>query len=374
MSPLARFFLADWRRKLLALLLAFGLWWYVDGLIAVERGYTLRVVVAEGRFAPEDGTLTVLVPPGWTLVDPKPGSSVAVRLRGSRSNLQEFTSRQFAAFHELRNPAGDEPGAQPAEPVRPADLEWRRPDEAEQLLVRDEGATITFRVERMTQHSFAPTPDLLRVISEVRPEYEVRLHDAGFDLTTATLSGPEGLVNEAEEEILRAALEPGSGASLFEPIRLEQTTRFEAKVMLRLDESWAARGLRMDPDWIRTTIPIRLKLESVHEWAPRLRVLQDEPKRWLEPTYAARWRAELRYDALDAGTLAGTPFKEWIEVHVLLILPLDRLRAESLQVAGARVEWVLIDVDDDTRAALRDALVVQPVDPDDWTVTVSRAP
>lgn len=373
MNPVLRFFVHDWRRKLLAVLLGFGLWWYVDSLIATEGYGELRVAACDARATPEDGTLTVQLPSGWTLVEPRPGSSVRVRLHGSRANLQDFTGRQFAAFHALRPPAADFAEAEYAETVRPDRLEWRRPGEAGQLLAQpdDPAAALLFRIERLTSEPLALYHELLRVRSDLDPQqYEVMVLDAQFELTQAEIQGPQRLVAAAMGEVLRAAQDPGSGADLFDEIRLPQTTRREAVVLLRLDPSWTARGLRMDPEWVRVTIPIRLKVEDVHVWSPTLHLIQDAPARWQAPPYAAPWRVEMRYPALQA----GVPFKEWMEQHLYLFLPLDTLRAEGQDVAEARVEWTLVDVDQATRAALLDALVVRPVDEEDATVLVTRIP
>lgn len=372
MKGLARLVLDDWRRKLLAVLLACGLWWYVDGLIAVDRSYELRITLAAGRLTPEDGTLAVLVPQGWTLVEPRPGSSLRVRLHGSRSNLENFTTRQFAALHELRPPPADAEAPQHVETVSVTDLEWRRPDEAAHLLAGVEGVagSFAFRLERQVDEVFELRHELLRIESEVREEYEVRSIDASFDLTQAILSGPQGLVAEAREEIRRATLDPGTGADLFATIRLPQSTRREAVVLLALDPAWSARGLRMDPEWVRVEIPVQLRVNAAHVWTPPLRVVSETPQRWQVPAYAAEWRAELRYDVLQA----GIPFKEWIEQHLLLFLSLPTLRASGQDVAEARVEWTLVDVDERTRAALLDALIVRPVKPESATVLVTRIP
>lgn len=369
MNSVARILLAHWRRKLLAILLAFGLWWYVDGLIAVDSGYSLRVVAVEARSTPEDGTLAVQVPAGWILVEPLPGTSVSMRLHGSRDNLDSFTSRQFSAFYQLRVPPEDGGRAEHSETVAPGELVWRRPDEAAQLLAATSDARPpwTFRIERLTETAFELRHELLRIESEVREEYEVMSIDARFELSQATLSGPQHLVDQAEAEILRSTLEPGSGATLFETIRLPQTTRLDAVVMMRLDDGWTARGLRMDPDLVRVTLPVRLKLNSVHTWSPKLHVVQDP--RWQAPAYAAQWRAEMRYDALE---LPGVPFKEWIEQHLMLILPLPLLRVEGQDLAEARIEWTLVGVDAKTRANMLDALIVGPVNPDGDTVIVTR--
>jgi hypothetical protein len=363
-----RLLLHDWRRKLLAVLLAFALWWYVDGLIAVDRSYSLRVVPVTAPATPEEGTLTVLVPPGWTLVEPQPGTSVALRLHGSRSNLENFTSRQFAAFHELRQPAPDAVRSQQSEDVDAADVVWRRPDEAAQLLAAfaPTREPWRFRLERETEEVFELRHELLRIESEVREEYEVASLDARFELSQATLSGPQRLVEQAVEEIRRAMLAPGSGAALFQTIRLPQSTRLDAVVMLQLDPSWRTRGLRMDPDWVRVSIPVRLRLNSVHVWTPALQVVSDP--RWQAPAYAAPWKAEMRYDVLDP----GVPFKEWIEQHLMLFLPLPLVRGDGQDLAEARVEWTLVGVDPARRADLLGALVVGPVDPDGATVIVTR--
>lgn len=370
MNYVRRLIVNDWQRKLLAVLLAFGVWWYVDGLIAVDSSYNLRVVAVDARSTPEDGTLAVLVPQGWTLVEPQPGTSLTMRLRGSRANLDHFTSRQFAAFCELRVPGADSVRSEQEQEVDAAALEWRRPDEAAQLLAPNEATRTpwTFRLERETEHVFELRHELLRIQSEVSPNYEVGSLDALFEFSQATLTGPQRLVDAAIAEIRRATLEPGSGANLFAPIRLLQTTRLDTVVMLKLDPSWLARGLRMDPDWVRVSIPVRFRPDSVHVWSPTLYVIEDP--RWQPPSYGQQWKAEMRYDVMDP----GVPFKEWIEQHLLLILPLPLIRGEAQDLAEARVEWTLVGVDPARRSAYADSLVIGPVNPEGATVIVTRAP
>ena len=373
MKLLRALFVADWKRKIVAIGLAFAIWWYVDALLAVDRSYSLRVVVAEGRVTPEDGTIAVVVPPGWTLVEPRPGESVGLKLHGSPANLDSFTARQFAAYFEARTPAIDSARVEFSQDVAPSDLEWRRPEEAAQLLagVTDLQSLRFLRFVRLTQRVLDLRHELLFIESEVRPEYEVMRFDARFDLSQATLSGPQRLIEAALEEVSRAIREPESGSDLLEPIVLQQSTRLDAVVMLRLAEDWRVQGLHMEPEWVRVTIPVRLLAQSTHVWSPPLQVLQGGATRWQVPAYAANWRASLRYEALPA----GFPFGGWVEEHVLLLLPLLHLRAEGLDVTDARIEWTLVGVDDPaTRAAVLDALVVEPVNPEQRSLTVTRIP
>jgi len=56
--------------------------------------------------------------------------------------------------------------------------------------------------------------ELLRIQSEVSPNYEVGSLDALFEFSQATLTGPQRLVEAATAEIRRATLEPVYGRNL----------------------------------------------------------------------------------------------------------------------------------------------------------------
>lgn len=371
MNLLRRVFVNDWRRKLVALALAFGLWWYVDGLLAHDRGLSLRLVVVGERITPETGTLALRVPDGWTLVEPRPGASIQIWLRGSRSSLENFTGRQFAAYYEIPSGASGRGGPDLMASVRPEDFEWLRLEEARQLLAGVAGAQVfDFRMERVQQRALPLGHHLLDLRGATAPEYEVMPWDARFELTQATLAGPQRVVEEAFAEHERAAADLDRPASLFEPLQLDGTVRRDVSVALRLAEAWLARGLALEPEWVRATIPVRQRAHSAHEWAPPLHALQADPPRWQVPAYAARWRAQLRYEALPPGVNFGA----WVEEHVVLLLPLEGPTAEALQQREVRVEWALIGVDDaDERASLLDALVLEPVNAEDGSVDVTRS-
>ncbi len=371
MSVLHRIFVYDWRRKLLALALGFGLWWYVDGLLAHDRSVSLRVVAVDEPVTPDFGTLALRVPAGWTLVEPRDGSSIQVWLRGSHSSLENFTGRQFAAYSEIQPPASARLGADLTASLRPEDFVWLRQEEARQLLAGVGGPQVfDFRLQRVLRRTLPLGHHLLDLRGATAPEYEVMPWDARFDLSQATLTGPQSVVEEAFAEEERAAADLDHPASLFEPLDLDATVRRDVSVALRLAEPWRARGLALEPNWVRVTVPVRQRAHSAHEWTPPLEVLHSDPPRWQVPAYAARWRANLRYEVLPPSVNFGT----WVEEHVVLLLPLTRLTGEALQQREVRVEWTLIEVDDpDERLSILDALSLEPVDPEDATVSVTRS-
>ncbi len=371
MNPLGKIFLHDWRRMALALLLAFGLWWYVDGLLAQDRSYSLRVVAVGERLTPDFGTLAVRVPSGWTLVEPQDGSSIPVWLHGSRAELENFAARQFAAYVEIPAPALGPGASDFLTPVAPAQLEWQRPDEAAQLLaaVGQRQVLRELRLERLIQRPLELDHALLDVRGEAARDHEVMPWDARFDVTQVVLSGPRRVVEEAFAERARAADDPDLPASLLVPVQLEPTIRNDVTVMLHLAEAWRARGLAMDPEWVRVTVPVRWRAGGTYEWIPPLQVLQSSPPRWQVPAYSAKWRASLKYDALPPNQTLGA----WVEEHVLFLLPLDRVGGEGLQQREVRLEWMLVGLDPLDSANLHDALEIRPVDPQDGALVVTRS-
>lgn len=370
MNLLRHIFVDDWRRKLLALALACALWWWVDGVIAHDRSFSLRIVAVAAPITPENGTLTIQVPPGWTLVEPREGISIPIWLHGSRSNLENFSSRQFGAFCAIAPASADPAQTELRVPITPTQLDWLRPEEASQFLAGLEAmqSLSEVRLERVSALVLPLGQHLLDVRGSAAKDHEVMRWDARFEVTQASLSGPHRVVADAIVEQARAADNPDAPASLFETIELEPTTRHDVVVMVRLAESWRARGLEMEPNWIRVTIPVRLRAGGFHEWSPTLEVLQSSPPRWQVPAYTSKWRASLKYEALPPGVAFGP----WVEEHVLLLLPLSRLGADPLDQRAVNVEWTLIGLDREERASLLDALAIEPVDPDDASIVVTR--
>ena len=311
------------------------------------------------------------MPPGWTLVEPREGTSIPIWLRGSRSNLENFSSRQFGAFCVIV-PASPNPAlTEFAAPLTPAQLDWLRPEEASQLLAGVEGvqALREVHLERVSTVVLPLGQHLLDVRGTAARDHEVMRWDARFEISQAKLSGPFRVVAEANAEQARAADDPDAPANLFEAIELEPTTRHDVVVMIRLAEPWRVRGLELEPSWIRVTIPVRLRAGGFHEWSPALEVMQETPARWQVPVYASKWRASLKYEALPPGVAFGP----WVEEHVLLLLPLSHLGADPLDQREVNVEWTLIGLDREEKASLIDALAIEPVDPDDASVLVTRS-
>lgn len=370
MKILHRIFVFDWRRKALALLLAFALWWYVDGLLAHDRVLSLRVVAVQERVTPEFGTLALRVPPGWTLVEPRDGASVQVWLHGSRAVLDHFTGRQFAAYYEVNAATNGRLGPELTATVQPEAFDWLRQEEAIQVLAGvSESQPIAIRLERVLKRTLPLGHHLLNLRGAVASEYEAMPWDARFELSQAELSGPQRVVEQAFAEHERAAADLDLPASLFEPIQLEATVRRDESVALRLAEAWRARGLQLEPSWVRVTIPVRQRAHRGHEWMPALQILQSDPPRWKVPAYAVPWRATLRYEALPP----GVDFRAWVEEHVVLLLPLTRIAAEGLQEREVEIEWALVGISDPLeRASLLDALLIEPADPDSARLTVTR--
>ncbi len=374
MNRFVRLLTRDWRRKLVALGLAFLLWGWVEGRIERNEVATLRVVVTEQNVTPEEGTLTVRVPPGWVLIQPPPESGVRVWLRGSRSVLRDFTGKQFAAFHEVRIPDLPENQFDYTERITPKELAWRRPEEAQQVLdgVDALQELTEIRLERLGEAQVALEPALLRVEGEPAENYEVLRFDAAFDPSQVTVRGPHHVVEAALDEVDAALRDLDRGSSLLEPVRVGPTTRRDLKLVLELGDTWRERGLTMRPERVEVTLPVRLRGNLTHEWTPRLEVFRADPPRWQPPpSYTAPWRALLKYDVLPP----DVSFDTWVEEHVVLVLPLSQVPDVGLEQADVPVVWILVapDLTHEERREIYDALEVEPVDPADATVTVTRA-
>ncbi|MFK5956598.1 MAG: hypothetical protein QM477_09160 [Planctomycetota bacterium] len=382
MNKVAGFFLMDWRRKLLALGIAFLIWSWVQGQIATDRNVDLTLVVSENAVRSLNHLeLSIEVPEGWVLTDPPAGRTVPITLHGSNSELTDFITRQCAALLEVKfdaDPLQDSVDF----PVTPDDLEWLRPLDASFLLGGVKGGQqlqkLTF--QRIAKEVLAPSFREVTIIGKPSEAHEARMESMVFLPSQITLTGPKRAMDQLMARINDAHSANGEleTSGLFSTMILAGNERKNVTTSLHLAALWAKRGIKMDPPRVMAELPVGLRDPKSQTWLPDANdlillpaddVASNGP--WtMEPWVPTTWIAELPEVESDLELNA-----QWVEEHVKLLLPMHTLNANSLDRTALPIEAHLFNFDDPAeRDFYRKHLVIRPLDPDSATVTVTRNP
>lgn len=371
LPSLRRIFFRDMGRKLLALALAFALWWTVRDSITVEQSLDLRVVEAPAGQEGAGGLLVVDVPEGWVLVEPAPGENVRLQLRGPRNDVEAFLPSARATYRPAVDPARQEITRQ----EDALDLAWARSDLAEFLLrgVPRDARTFPVRLEQLVSLTLPLRPEHLPILGLPAEEYRLLPAEVRFlEVNTVTLRGPATAMERLQRQI--EASDRGSPPpAILEPLILTGTERGDLRVARRLHPELARQRITMEPPEVRVLVPIRLREPQRVEFEltqERLAALGDPVGgEWEVAPFSQRWVAELRQE--PGLTLV---FDEaWIRDHLIFYVNLSQITSLQQSTWQLPVEWDFWGaVDQEQWEALTRALRVHPLDPEGGTVEVRR--
>lgn len=381
MNRAAALFLTDWRRKLLALGIAFLIWSWVEGQIGIDQEIPLTLVAMDSEVrTPNDFELLVDTPEGWILTQPAPGEPVRIKLHGSSTEITDFRAQQCAASIRVRLDA--DPNQDLVDfPVTPKDLDWMRPSDAAYLLAGVNGTQqlqkLTF--ERLTETVVVLSPREVEVLGAPSETHVARVEEMTFEPSQVTLTGPKFAMDQLAAQIDAAHTTGGAldSSALLSPLQVDSQTRSDIRPSLSLSPVLNRLGISMDPPRVRVVLPIRLRDPETWTWVPDsadLKILEADDSLsngpWtVEPWATTEWIAELP----DVG--AGLELNgQWIREHVALMLPMHTLTADSLDRESLRIEARLFGLEPDELHFYQQHLRIRPLVADSATVTVTRNP
>lgn len=382
MNKVIGFLLFDWRRKLLAVGIAFLIWSWVEGQISSNREVSLSLLVS-GSDIPESNNLylSVEVPDGWVLTEPSIGEAVPITLHGTDSEYGDFISRQCTATLSVDfevDPIQDIVDY----PITPKDLDWTRPSDAAFLLNGVKGGqqfqNLTF--QRIQTKVLSPTAREVAIVGNPSKAHDAKLAEIKFLPSQITLTGPKEAMQKLTGQIDDAHSPTGSleYSGLFASMTLSGNERNTVTKSLRLAEEWSLRGIHMEPEQILLELPVRLAQVKPFDWLPDvedLKVLHadDLASRgpWTMEAYVpTQWYIE-RSDIESDFKVT----QSWVDEHVVLLVPMNTLTEDSLDRTILPVKAHLFNFDNaDEEEFFRKHLVIRAFDPESATVTVTRNP
>ncbi len=381
MNHIKSFFVEDWRRKLLAVGIAFLIWSWVEGQVGMDREVSLTLVLAEGEVrTPHDFELLVEAPEGWVLTEPASGESVPMKLHGSSSELTDFTTRQCAASIKVNlDTAANQDRID--FPLTPEKLQWMRPGDAAFLLRGVQGAQplqkLTF--ERIDQAVIVLTHREVPIEGEPSQAHEAQPEKMRFEPSQVTLTGPKFAMEQLRNRIEEAHSANGSieNSGLLSPLTIGSSVRQDIRDSRSLAPDLLKRGIRMDPPRVLVELPIRLKDPTTQTWLPDTKDLiilpaddQASNGPWtIEPWVPTEWVAEMPDVESDLELN-----RQWIREHIALLLPMHTLTADSLDRESLRIEARLFGLSPEDLRFYQQHLRIHPLVADSATVTVTRTP
>jgi hypothetical protein len=379
LSSFPKILLGDPGRKLVALGLAVFLWWQVQGTISGPKDHIFTVLPATAATTPEDNTLLVVVPEGWVLVEPTPRSQVSITFFGPRATLDAFFASQCAASISPSIEAGPEETTWTLDNLRAQDLDWIRSQDAASLLgdgQSNDSGLGRLRFERLAGFPVALEPSLVKVAGAPAEGYLADTSGLTFEPNQVSVSGPHGAMEELSKSLEAARSGETPDIPLFLPLQVPSQSRDDLRGLpLALSPRAVALGIRMTPETVLSTLPIKLKDLPRVEWVPDSEdlVLAGSPQEgiWRPSAWTPTpWVAELS----DADLLPGSFDETWVRVHVMLFLNMGEIPPNAANGFRLPLGWALTGIEDpDEVHRLLGALRVGPRQNEDRLVPMDRA-
>lgn len=390
MRWLVRVIVSDWRRKLLALGLAFAVWLWLSGLIAVEQKHALRIVVTNAERAVEPGTLQVRVPDGWTMTGGPGRGAVDMfefALVGSAARIEAFLTNGFSARFDPQLERLPENRDYQEVTVRASDLTWTRPDSAREMLAFEEkDVELKFEFDRLSTMELVLGPHVLRLQGQPPDGYVTLEKEMSFGVNQVRLRGPARMMDATIRKLAEAQLAyeeyliTGNPAAmeglpaLLEPLVIHQQNRNDIHTRLRLNSEYMGKGLELLEGDVLVTLPVRLSDPTPRPFTPDqslLTIIPDPENQWEAPEWVP---PSMRYVLTSRPLIAEDVNEEWLNRHLLLFLPLDRIPDSALELEEfpLQIEWTLVGLEPDVKLEVLRRLSVVFEDPAKRTVMVRR--
>lgn len=365
---------SDWSNKLLAVVLAVAVWWMVHAKLEQTKQYTFTVqaVAAEdveegSAAAAQDRTLRILVPDGWHLDSPKPGTQLAFQFYGPRNKLDRFAALSPSASYRPVLPP--DPGNPLDLHVQAADLQWTPADMALELLEHASPVSNELRVvlTRERTEDLALQPEMVPVVGRPAAGYELDVTGISFAPNQVRLHGPVDAVSALLEGLRTGGVDP---LALLEPLQVPEGATADRVVELALSDAQAQQGLRMEPERVRVTLPVRLRERERLRFTLGPEDVLVPGHTWrLRPFAPRAWIAELR----DQPGLDFSFDENWLRAHLMWYVPVP---SSGGTPQAMRLEWDAYGMDAATEALLQDGLALRPESGQDadWMVELEPVP
>jgi len=370
-------FFHDLGRKGLALGLGLVLWFWADNRVTQKQGHSFKIVTGDEVTAPENNTIQVQVPPGWILVAPKPGSNIQVLFEGPRSTLENFFKSQCAASYRAEFSAEQEVSIFQV-PLRPRDLSWQRPQDAQVLLGSvppKEQPLEELRFERRRVVPVDLTSEMVRIQGDPAESFAVESAKIRFTPSRVEIDGPTTEVDQLRRR-LKAMVEGTEPEAVFLDLVNVDGARRDLTSSVALDPSLLQTGIRMEPERVLVSLPLRLKEPVRVEFFPEddglLYLFGKAPggSTWTpKPLRRKPWVAQLLSDE----GLPETFDRQWVTSHVRLLADLSQVKVEAKEYP-LKIEWTLFGLEKGVRDLYLKQMTITPEGEEDWTVTVVQNP
>lgn len=378
MKSVLTFLLQDWRRKLLALLIAFGLWWWIDSRIAIDREVILTVVsTTENIGTPNENELLIQAPAGWVLTDPMIGQPIAIWLKGSKSELQSFSTRQCAASLEVSFSAQEDQVSVNI-PISPEQLDWLRPNDA-QLLLKDVPDEKNFLRELTFQRVKTETMTLssrdVEVVGEPSEAWMVLKDELRFEPNVITLIGPQRAMTRLRNKIKDVQSGSSSDSSeLLNAFEIPDGTRGNVHRVQSLNKYWQRQGIRMEPSQVHVFAQVRLEspvsIQLIFTFEDLHIMPTANPGTWVKGSWEPQpWVVEMP-DVADNDEIIDDA---WIKEHVVLVLPLNTLDDALDPERKVRIEAHIQGLETaEKQRFYAEHLIIRPLAPGNDLIPYSR--
>jgi hypothetical protein len=380
MKSVLNFLLQDWRRKLVALLIAFGLWWWIDSRIAIDREIILTVVsTTENIGTPNENELLIQAPQGWVLTDPMIGQPIAIWLKGSKSELQSFSTRQCAASLKVGFSAQEDQVSVNI-PVSPLQLDWLRPNDAQLLLkdvAEDKNFLKTLTFQRVKSESMTLSPRDIEIVGEPSDAWMVVKEELRFEPNVINLIGPQRAMTRLRNKMEDVQNDTaGSSSELLSAFEIPDGTRGNVHRVQTLNKYWQRQGIRMEPAQVHVFAPVRLEspvsiqlnftFEDLHIMP------MANPGTWVKGSWEPQpWVVEMP-DVEDNDEIIDDA---WIHEHVVLVLPLNTLDDALDPERKVRIEAHIHGLETaEKQRFYAEHLIIRPLAPGNDLIPYSRVP